>query len=63
VGWDFCYGDEAMSRLAFVIVCDVIAFGLIVTGLASRMPDFTVAGSVLGCLAFAVSVRWLWSPD
>jgi hypothetical protein len=54
---------EAMSSLALVIVADVIAFVLIAAGLASRIPDFTVAGSVLGCLAFAVSLRWLWRPD
>ena len=53
---------EAMSSLALVIVADVIAFVLIAAGLASRIPDFTVAGSVLGCLAFAVSLRWLWRP-
>lgn len=63
MGRDFRDGDEAMSRLAFVIVCDVIAFGLIVAGLASRIPDFTFAGSVLGFVAFAVSLRWLWSPE
>ena len=63
VGRDFRDGNEAMSRLALVIVCDVIAFVLIVAGLASRISDFTVAGSVLGFLAFAVSLRWLWSPD
>ncbi len=54
---------EAMSSLALVIVADVIAFVLIAAGLASRIPDFTVAGSVLGFLAFAVSLRWLWNPD
>ena len=53
---------EAMRSLALVIVADVIAFVLIAAGLASRIPDFTVAGSVLGCLAFAVSLQWLWRP-
>ena len=54
---------EAMDRLALVIVCDVIACVLIAAGLASRIPDFTFAGSVLGFIAFAVSLRWLWCPD
>jgi hypothetical protein len=52
-----------MDRLALVIVCDVIACVLIAAGLASRIPDFTFAGSVLGFIAFAVSLRWLWCPD
>jgi hypothetical protein len=52
-----------MSRLSFVIVSDLIACALIAAGLASRIPDFTFAGSVLGFVAFAVSLRWLWSPD
>ena len=63
VGRDFRDGNEAMSRLALVIVADVIAFVLVAAGLASRIPDFTLVGSVLGFLAFAVSLRWLWSPD
>ena len=54
---------EAMDRLALVIVCDVIACVLIAAGLTSRIPDFTFAGSVLGFIAFAVSLRWLWCPD
>jgi hypothetical protein len=55
--------SKSMNRLTLVIVCDVIAFVLISAGLASRIPDFTFAGSVLGLLAFAVSLQWLWSPD
>ena len=52
-----------MARLTLVIVFDLIAFVLIAAGLAFRIPDFTFAGSVLGLIAFAVSLRWLWSPD
>ena len=56
-------GSKGMNSLALVIVLDLIACVLIAAGLASRIPDFTFAGSVLGFLAFAVSLRWLWSPD
>ena len=56
-------GSKGMNSLALVIVLDLIACVPIAAGLASRIPDFTVAGSVLGLVAFAVSLRWLWSPD
>ena len=55
--------SKAMDSLVLVIVFDVIACVLVAAGLAFRIPDFTLAGSVLGFAAFAVSLRWLWSPD
>jgi uncharacterized membrane protein YphA (DoxX/SURF4 family) len=56
-------GSKGMNSLALVIVLDLIACALIAAGLASRIPDFTFAGNALGFVAFAVSLRWLWSPD
>src|SRR5829696_3387241 len=66
-------GSKGMNSLALVIVLDLIVLDLIVldliacvliaAGLASRIPDFTFAGNALRFVAFAVSLRWLWSPD
>ena len=45
-----------MNSLALVIVLDLITLVLIAASLASRIPDFTFAGNMLGFVAFAVSL-------